>query len=271
MMNEAMDWPRSVCRYGASIVVCMMLIGQASWSMASPPDEPGSPVENEGVTEPRETPAEQASDNASQPRRLLSDAEWDAAHSGDMLELPSCEEEARLSNDSFDDKLLFRLEIEVDGEVSRVELLRGPAEPSELRTCLNASLLGLRFGALEVSAYVLIENVRRSDGTRLSRRATAPYSSDRREVIQRVVRQHRREMQHCYEHELRHQPDLAGSVTVRWTIAPSGAATQVSIVETSLNNSELEQCMVQNIRRWVFPKPKGGGIVKVIYPFNFSF
>jgi hypothetical protein len=28
--------------------------------------------------------------------------------------------------------------------------------------------------------------------------------------------------------------------------------------------------MQGKIRRWTFPEPKGGGIVKVNYPFNFS-
>jgi hypothetical protein len=28
--------------------------------------------------------------------------------------------------------------------------------------------------------------------------------------------------------------------------------------------------MQGKIRRWVFPSPKGGGIVEVNYPFNFS-
>ncbi|RAL22927.1 hypothetical protein DL240_08525 [Lujinxingia litoralis] len=91
-----------------------------------------------------------------------------------------------------------------------------------------------------------------------------------REIIQRVVRQHRREMQHCYEQELQRNPNLAGRVTVRWVISPTGSVTVASIAETSLNNSGVEQCMTQRIRRWVFPEPKGGGIVNVNYPFNFS-
>ncbi|TXD38325.1 AgmX/PglI C-terminal domain-containing protein [Lujinxingia vulgaris] len=91
-----------------------------------------------------------------------------------------------------------------------------------------------------------------------------------REIIQRVVRQHRREMQHCYEQELQRNPNLAGRITVRWVISPTGSVTIASIAETSMNNSAVEQCMTQRIRRWVFPEPKGGGIVNVNYPFNFS-
>jgi len=37
-----------------------------------------------------------------------------------------------------------------------------------------------------------------------------------------------------------------------------------------LRNPTMEVCINQRIRRWVFPEPKGGGIVIVKYPFRFS-
>ncbi len=91
-----------------------------------------------------------------------------------------------------------------------------------------------------------------------------------REIIQRVVRQHRREIQHCYEQQLQRNPDLAGRVTMQWVISPTGDVVSASVEETSLNDSNVEQCMVQRIQRWSFPEPDGGGIVRVNYPFNFS-
>jgi hypothetical protein len=91
-----------------------------------------------------------------------------------------------------------------------------------------------------------------------------------REIIQRIVRQHRREMIHCYETELQRNPQLAGRVVMTWVIAGNGSVVSASVSETTLNNSTVESCMAQRIRRWVFPEPTGGGIVRVNYPFNFS-
>lgn len=91
-----------------------------------------------------------------------------------------------------------------------------------------------------------------------------------REIIQRVVRQHRREMTHCYEQELRRNPSLEGRVVMTWVIAANGSVVTSSVSETTLNNRNVENCMAQRIRRWVFPEPDGGGIVRVNYPFNFS-
>ncbi|MBA2661695.1 MAG: TonB family protein [Bradymonadaceae bacterium] len=91
-----------------------------------------------------------------------------------------------------------------------------------------------------------------------------------REIIQRVVRQHRREITYCYETELQKNRNLAGRVVVRFTISATGSVVSAVTAETSLNNAAVERCMSERIRRWVFPEPKGGGIVIVNYPFNFS-
>jgi len=37
-----------------------------------------------------------------------------------------------------------------------------------------------------------------------------------------------------------------------------------------MNNAVVEECIIRNIKRWVFFAPKGGGIVVVRYPFIFK-
>jgi hypothetical protein len=37
-----------------------------------------------------------------------------------------------------------------------------------------------------------------------------------------------------------------------------------------MNNLRVESCVVQAVRRWPFPRPEGGGLVIVSYPFNFQ-
>jgi TonB family protein len=91
-----------------------------------------------------------------------------------------------------------------------------------------------------------------------------------KEIIRRVVRQHRREIKFCYEQELQRNPELSGQVKVKFTISPSGDVVSAIVTESTLANRKVEQCMQGKIRRWNFPAPKGGGIVEVNYPFNFS-
>jgi hypothetical protein len=37
-----------------------------------------------------------------------------------------------------------------------------------------------------------------------------------------------------------------------------------------MDNASVEDCVVRTVRQWKFPKPQGGGIVTVSYPFNFT-
>lgn len=89
-----------------------------------------------------------------------------------------------------------------------------------------------------------------------------------KEIIRKVVRQHRREIKYCYEKELQKDPTLKGRVTVEFTISPSGSVVAALINKSTLGNTAVESCMQNKIRRWTFPEPKGNGIVKVNYPFN---
>ena len=90
-----------------------------------------------------------------------------------------------------------------------------------------------------------------------------------REVIERVIRQHRREIVSCYETELQRNPGIEGRVTISFVIDPSGQVARSTIGNTTLNNSNVENCITLRVRRWRFPEPRGGGIVTVNYPFTF--
>ncbi len=92
-----------------------------------------------------------------------------------------------------------------------------------------------------------------------------------KEVIRRVVRRHINEVKFCYEQELNKNPDLEGRVVVKFIIAASGAVQSAVVASSSIHNSRVENCVVQAVRRWTFPKPEGGGIVIVrAYPFVLS-
>lgn len=91
-----------------------------------------------------------------------------------------------------------------------------------------------------------------------------------RETIQRVVRQHRREMKYCYEKELQTNPGLEGRVVVEFTIAPSGEVVAALVDQSTLENAEVENCMQNKIRHWTFPPVDDVQMAKVSYPFNFS-
>jgi TonB family protein len=99
--------------------------------------------------------------------------------------------------------------------------------------------------------------------------ATVRGSLDR-EIIRRIIRRHINEVKFCYESELTKKVDLAGRVSVQFTIAGGGQVIASVLQSSTMGNVRVESCVVQAVRRWEFPKPTGGGIVIVSYPFNFQ-
>jgi tetratricopeptide (TPR) repeat protein len=88
------------------------------------------------------------------------------------------------------------------------------------------------------------------------------------EVIQRIVRQQFGRFRLCYENGLRSNPNLQGSVNVRFTIDRSGG-----VVDVGNGGSDLEgvttSCVVNAFRGMAFPAPEAG-LVKVVYPIRFA-
>jgi hypothetical protein len=93
------------------------------------------------------------------------------------------------------------------------------------------------------------------------------HGSLSKEVIRRVIHRHLPEVRACYEQRLNARPDLEGRLAVQFVIIGTGIV-QVAATKTSdLHDPIVEQCVVNAVRRWIFPQPEGGGVVKVTYPF----
>jgi len=88
-----------------------------------------------------------------------------------------------------------------------------------------------------------------------------------RAVVRRVVRKHMGSFRYCYEQGLHKDPDLAGSVVVRFVIEPNGE------VSSSRGSGDLDTavaaCVAGRFLKMRFPKPRGGKI-HVKYPIRFS-
>ena len=98
---------------------------------------------------------------------------------------------------------------------------------------------------------------------------TARGSLDK-EIIRRIIRRHINEVRYCYEQGLVKRPNLAGRAVVQFTIAASGQVLASVMQSSTLGNPQAESCIVNAVKRWEFPKPLGGGLVIVSYPFNLA-
>ena len=91
-----------------------------------------------------------------------------------------------------------------------------------------------------------------------------------KELIRRVIEAHKAQIRYCYEKALVRTPGLFGKIDMEWTITGEGRVSDSKPKGSTMQNPEVERCIAEKIRTWEFPKPKGGGIVVVRYPFVFK-
>lgn len=92
------------------------------------------------------------------------------------------------------------------------------------------------------------------------------------ELLRRILQEYLPQFRHCYQQELERQGDLLqGIVDMNFRIENNG---RVSKVDIKTKNSSFTaggvECMSKVLRIIDFPKPKGGGVVDVRQPLNFS-
>jgi hypothetical protein len=90
-----------------------------------------------------------------------------------------------------------------------------------------------------------------------------------KELIRKVIQEHAAQIRFCYEEQLAVNPKLAGKVAIKWVIDADGNASNATVdaSSTTLASDKVHQCMMARIVSWQFPKPKGGGIAVITYPW----
>jgi len=86
-------------------------------------------------------------------------------------------------------------------------------------------------------------------------------------MIRAVVRSHLDEVRACYEKKLATSPALQGRVMVQFTVGHDGTVVAAIVQSSTIDDANLNACIVEATRRWRYPPPCGDGIVIVSYPF----
>jgi outer membrane biosynthesis protein TonB len=91
-----------------------------------------------------------------------------------------------------------------------------------------------------------------------------------KDVIRTEMGRHQGEIRSCYERGLARDRSLKGLVSVLFKIASSGQVVVSEVQSSTMNDNEVEDCLGRTVCEWHFPKPEGGGVVIVSYPYNFT-
>ncbi|MBL6975689.1 MAG: TonB family protein [Deltaproteobacteria bacterium] len=101
---------------------------------------------------------------------------------------------------------------------------------------------------------------------------SAPYSVTGeldKATVRRYIQSKMNQIRWCYQQEVQRNPNVAGQVVYKWVITPTGKVIGVKVASSSLKSPAVEKCIASRIATWRFPSPRGGGTVKVTYPFIF--
>jgi TonB family protein len=90
-----------------------------------------------------------------------------------------------------------------------------------------------------------------------------------KDIIRRIIHRHVPAARRCYQSELKSDPSFATRVTLRFVIAASGNVSSAKLMKGS-GNASFDSCLEGVAKRMLFPKPKGGGVVVVNFPFVFQ-
>jgi TonB family protein len=99
----------------------------------------------------------------------------------------------------------------------------------------------------------------------------AAASSAKRDItaINAVVASHKTSVRMSYERFLKKAPDLAGKITIRFTIDAVGNVTRAEVLENTTGNQELEDEILRKVKMWKFEEiPEGE--VTITYPLLFQ-
>ena len=92
-----------------------------------------------------------------------------------------------------------------------------------------------------------------------------------RASIQRVVMQNIASLRYAYNRRVRERPGLSGTITVKFAIDEFGTVIYAQVVESTINDPELEITVETRVRSWVFEKVnRPGDVTEITYPFAFS-
>ncbi|MBQ9243556.1 MAG: AgmX/PglI C-terminal domain-containing protein [Proteobacteria bacterium] len=99
--------------------------------------------------------------------------------------------------------------------------------------------------------------------------AKAAEKSLDKEVVKSVVTAHVADIQACYLDALSKNKDLAGKITMSWTVK-DGAVKSAEVVRnaTTINDTVMETCIITKSNTWQFPN--SANEVRIEYPFDFS-
>jgi hypothetical protein len=89
-------------------------------------------------------------------------------------------------------------------------------------------------------------------------------------VVRHTIHRDLPKINRCYESALRHAPELAGKVKVRFAIIRNGDVRAVHVLENTTGHEGVERCVARVVGGIQFPSRRSGKALSFTFPFVFA-
>jgi hypothetical protein len=70
------------------------------------------------------------------------------------------------------------------------------------------------------------------------------------EQITSIIMSHNQSIQDCYKQILKQRSEIRGKIMLRFSVTPSGTIGNIEIINSTINDDGLVQCILRRIKRW---------------------
>jgi hypothetical protein len=88
-----------------------------------------------------------------------------------------------------------------------------------------------------------------------------------KEAVRKVVQSKKDAIRRCYEKELNLHPELSGRILMKWVIMEQGRVKWAKVMNSTINNANVENCLKNELSTWQFPEPPKNLEAEVSFPF----
>jgi outer membrane biosynthesis protein TonB len=231
----------------------------------------------------RSLPADAEVPDSSGPKGTLDKEDLRGIIRSHIAAVKACYERELSGHPALEGRISYQFTIASDGTVLVSLVQSSTMNDAKVEDCVGREICNWEFpkplgGGIVIVSYPFNFTAgdasgppRPSSGAGVSHGSgvTAKGALDK-EIIRQVIGSQIPAVRACYEVELSANADLRGRIVYQFTIAADGRVIASALQSSTMKNGKVEDCVRREIRNWVFPKPLGGGIVIVSYPFNFT-
>ncbi len=141
---------------------------------------------------------------------------------------------------------------------------------------INKKLEKINFGMTKDSNFsaiiqILIKKDNEKSAIKVSDKIRYSNQGRSRASVHEIILSYIDKLQALYNRRLDKRPSLKGKITVKFFIDPFGRVANASIIESTVNDTLLEQATLQQIMHWKFEHILSNtDITQCVWPFVFS-